>query len=43
MKEQLFGVSNAQQQTNTFRWQKFGLFYLNFSTEFNEVTLNISK
>ena len=31
----------AQQQTSTFKRQKFGLFYLKFSAEFNELTLNI--
>ena len=31
----------AQQQTSTFRGQTFGLFYLKFSAEFNELTLNV--
>ena len=35
--------STAQKQTSTFRRQKFGLFYLEFSAEFNEVTLSVSK
>ena len=29
----------AQQQTNLFRRQKFGLVYLKFSAEFNEFSL----
>ena len=29
----------AEQQTSTFKWQKFGLFYLKFSAEFNELSL----
>ena len=30
----------AQEQTGTFRQQKFGLFYLKFSVVFNELSLN---
>ena len=31
----------AQQQTGTFRRQIFGLFYLEFTAEFNELTVNV--
>ena len=31
----------AQQETITFRRQKFGLFYLEFSTDFNEFAVNV--
>ena len=31
----------AKQQTSTFRRQKFGLFYLEFSAEINKVILNV--
>ena len=31
----------AQQQTNAFRRQKVGLFYPEFSAEFNELSLNV--
>ena len=30
----------AAQETNTFRRQKFGMFYLKFSAKFNELSLN---
>ena len=29
----------TQQQTNTLRWQLFGMFYVKFSAEFNELSL----
>ena len=31
----------AQHRTSTFSRQKFGLFYLQLSAEFNELTLNV--
>ena len=34
-------AAQQQQQTNSFRRQKFGLFYLEFSAEFNELALNV--
>ena len=33
----------AQQQTRTFGQQKFGLFFLKYNAEFNELRLQISK
>ena len=33
----------AQQQASTFRRQKFDLFYLKFSAEFNELSLSFYK
>ena len=34
---------SAQQQTSTFKRQIFGLFYLQFSAEFNELSLKYLK
>ena len=31
----------AQKQAIIFKQQKFGLFYLEFSAKFNEITLNV--
>ena len=36
-------LANAQQQTCTFRRQKFGLLHLKFSAEFNERSLNLFR
>ena len=33
----------AQEQTSTFRQQKFSLFYVKFSAEYNKLTLNVYK
>ena len=33
----------AQQQTTTFKRQKFSLFYVEFSPKFNEPALNVWK
>ena len=37
----VLGGRGAQQQTRTFRRQKFDSFYIKFSPEFNELSLTI--